>query len=50
MKKIKSSEVADILMKMMYGAEGMDGDTTLEEAVTILTNKPNGLFEYEVKK
>lgn len=50
MKQIKSNELADVLTLAMYGAEGMDEDTTLEQAVEILNSNPNGLFEYEVTK
>ncbi|WP_164882256.1 hypothetical protein [Latilactobacillus curvatus] len=50
MKQIKSNELADVLMLAMYGAEGMDEDTTLEEAVEILASRPGGLFEYEERK
>ncbi|GEP20621.1 hypothetical protein P3T66_06655 [Latilactobacillus sakei] len=50
MKKIKSNELANVLMIAMYGVEGMDEGTTLEQAVEILNSKPNGLFEYEERK
>lgn len=50
MKKIYTQELADVLMVAMYGVEGMDEDTTLEQAVAILENKPGGLFEYKERK
>ena len=47
MEQVTSKRLAELLTLAMYGAEGMDEDTTLAEAVEILSKRPGGLFELE---